>query len=332
MRHITLAILAILFTIAGSTTSLAEETSEKAPRAVLLKPDQDAGVVTPGKVLQFVFPIRNEGNAPLNLYAARVDCGCTVPTFEPTVPPGEERSVRVEMKTQNLYGRIEKHVYIECDDPEQPSLMLTVKVTLPDLIQVLPTTQLILPVTRGKESVAQVTLHGSDGQAFQPLEVGCDRPFVKVALLPPAAGQDPVIAIRIAPDAPDGAFEATVRVRTSHPRCPWVKFMVFGQPEGAVTAQPPRVDFGHLRPDGPTPVKRLLSLSRREGAFKVLGVEASDPALKVTVDPDATPRYCELEVAYVGGWTQQRIAGTIVIRTDDPRRPRIEVPYSAEVW
>jgi hypothetical protein len=332
MRAIALTLFMTLLTIGSATVMRAAEVAEKAPKAVVPIPDQDAGVVPAGKMLKFVFPIRNEGNAPLNIFAARADCGCVVPTIENVVEPGQERSVRVEMKTESLYGSIEKHVYIECDDPDQPSLMLTVKVSLPELIQVLPSSQLMLPVTRGKESLARVTLHGSDGQAFRPLVVGCDRPYVKAVLLPTAAGEDPAIAIRVAPDAPEVAFEATVRVQTTHPRCPWLKFKVFGQPEGAVTVQPPRLEFGHLRPDGPTPVTRLVALSRRQGAFKVLGVEASDPALKVTLDGDATPRYCEVQVAYVGGWTQQRIAGTIVIRTDDPVRPRIEVPYTAEVW
>jgi hypothetical protein len=304
-----------------------------APKAVVPKPDQDAGVVKPGEVLTFDFPLRNAGTAPLQIFAARADCGCVVPSVDKVVPPGATRTVRVAMHTLGFHGPVEKHIYLECDDPDRASILLTVKATLPEVVQVLPAAPLMLSVTRGKESQARVTLHAGDGAAIHVLEAGCDQKFVKITPQAPAVeGEDPALEIRVSADAPSQVFEASVRVRTDHPRRPWVSFKVFGQPEGTVTAQPPRIDFGHLRPDGATPVTRLLALARRQGTFKVLGVETSDPALRVKVDAEATPRYCELEVAYVGGWKEQRIAGKIVIRTDDPHRPRIEVPYAAEVW
>jgi hypothetical protein len=300
---------------------------------VVLKSDQDAGIVQAGAVLKFDFPVRNVGKGPLQIFGAKADCGCAVPSFEKLVPPGATRPVRVTMNTRGMYGRIEKHVYVECDDPDQASLLLTVKATLPDHVQVLPRPEVLLPTVRGRESRTRVTLHAADGEAVRIREVGCDRPWVKVTPVAPATeGGDPGLVIVVAPDAPDAGFEATIRVSTSHSRKPWLSFKLFGQPQGAVTAQPPRVDFGHLSPDSATPVTRLLSLSRRQGAFKVLRVETSDPALKVTLQPDATPRYCELEVAYLGGWTGQQIEGKIIIHTDDPGRPRLEVPYSAEVW
>jgi Protein of unknown function (DUF1573) len=303
-----------------------------APKAVVPKPDQDAGVVKPGDVLKFDFPVRNAGGAPLQIFAARADCGCVVPSVDKVVPPGATRTVRVAMHTLGFHGPVEKHIYLECDDPDRASILLTVKATLPEIVEVLPSAPLMLSLTRGQETRARVTLHAGDGNAIRVLEAGCDRPFVKVTPLPATEGEDPALEILVPADAPADVLEAAVRVRTNHPRRPWVTFKVFGQPEGTVTAQPPRIDFGHLRPDGPTPVTRLLALARRQGAFKVLGVATSDPALRVKVDPDATPRYCELEVSYVGGWKEQRVAGKIVIRTDDPHRPQIEVPYAAEVW
>lgn len=317
----------------GSPAGQAGSARVLAPKAVVPKPDQDAGVVKPDDVIEFAFEIRNVGKAPLQIFAARADCGCVVPSVDKVVPPGESRTVHVKMHTRGFNGRVEKHIYLECDDPDRASILLVVKATLPEIVQVLPSAPLMLSVTRGKEALARVTLHAGDGAPIRVLEAGCDSPFLKVAPQPPAVeGEDPALEIRAPADAPSDVFEATVRVRTSHPRRPWVSFKVFGQPEGTVTAQPPRIDFGHLRPDSPTPVTRLLALARRQGAFKVLGVETSDPALRVKVEPDATARYCELEVAYVGGWKEQRIAGKIVIRTNDPHRPRIDVPYAAEVW
>jgi len=303
------------------------------PKARVLQSDQDAGLVQPGTILKFEFPIRNLGKGPLQIFGAKADCGCAVPSFEKRIPPGETRPVRVTMNTHGMYGRIEKHVYIECDDPDQASLLLTIKATLPEIVQVLPSPQVPVPIVRGRESRTRVTLHPADGEAVRIREVGCDRRYVRVTPVAPVTeGGDPGLEIVVAPDAPADGFEATVRVSTSHSRKPWIAFKLFGQPQGTVTVQPPRVDFGHLRPDNATPVTRLLSLSRRQGAFKVLRVATSDPALRVTVQPDAGPRYCELEVAYLGGWTRQQVEGTIVIHTDDPGRPRIEVPYSAEVW
>ena len=97
-----------------------------------------------------------------------------------------------------------------------------------------------------------------------------------------------------------------------------------------MTAVPPRLYFGEAKVAGGPRLLRIFGLQRREGAFKVLSVEASDPALRVQVSQERA-NYWEVVAIYDGGWPKGIHSGVLTIRTDDPLRPVLKVPFSAEV-
>ena len=78
------------------------------------------------------------------------------------------------------------------------------------------------------------------------------------------------------------------------------------------------------------PLFVVLALQRRQGGFKVLGTEATDKNLRLQVSMER-PDYWEVVAVYDGGWPRGIREGVITIRTDDPQRPVVKVPYRAEV-
>jgi hypothetical protein len=66
------------------------------------------------------------------------------------------------------------------------------------------------------------------------------------------------------------------------------------------------------------------------GPFKLLGVTTSDPRMTVEVHADPTGLFAELLATFRPGKQHGEFHGTITVRTDDPERPRIVVPYAGE--
>ena len=140
MMTLTLATL-VGWSVVGSATT--GETGT--PRIVLVETETDYGTLLQGEVIERDILIRNDGDAPLNLWRAIPSCGCTKVISKPSaIAAGETAAVRVSVDSKKIKpGDTRKGVSFETDDPEQPRLrfIFTVDVialfrTSPDPIKV----------------------------------------------------------------------------------------------------------------------------------------------------------------------------------------------------
>src|SRR5262245_30264099 len=58
------------------------------PRMEITATQQDGGVVEQGTLVQFQFPLRNRGQADLEIREVRTSCGCSVARWDRVVKPG----------------------------------------------------------------------------------------------------------------------------------------------------------------------------------------------------------------------------------------------------
>jgi len=321
-----------VFLATGPTA--AEPSAAPVPRLVVERPEFDAGKVTPGDVLRVEFTLRNEGQAPLTILDVKKDCGCLVPRFDDVIEPGQVGHVRVTLRTDGFQGPIEKHVYIETDDPKLAAVSLTIKALLPRSVEVTPGNEVSLLVTRGQAASVDVTLQATDELPLDVESFESSLPYLTAAVAPGAAksGRQVKLRLTVAADTPSDTFEGEVVVETGHTRMPRLTLKVFGQPAVGVTVRPARLTFGRIRPSDKEPVERVLSLSRVRGSFKVLKVEDSLGCLRAVVLPAVAGDPVEIKVTYTGGWTNEKTHGVLRILTDDAARPTIEVAYTADVW
>jgi hypothetical protein len=304
------------------------------PQLVVERTEFNAGTIRPGTSLSADFVLQNKGRAPLTILDIKKDCGCTVPTCDPEIAAGGTGHLRVTLKIAGLYGAVEKHVYLETDDPKQASVAFTIKAVMPYPVEVTPGSDLVIPVTRGKAASAEVTLRSNDDDPLFLGPMDSPDPHITAEVAPGSVpqGREVKLRVTVAADAPSDAFETLLLVSTGHPRLPRLRFRIFGQPAGAVSVQPPRVAFGRVSPGSQAPIQRLLTLTRTCGAFRVLKAEDSLGCLNFLTAPEPDGASWTVQVTYLGGWKEERTQGVLRITTDDPARPVIEVPYTAEVW
>jgi hypothetical protein len=228
---------------------------------------------------------------------------------------------------------------LKTNDPDQPTAVLTLKGTLREAIEVTPSDEVILTLEPGKGAEQVATVHSFEPAPLRILKVSSSVPYVKAELLPGEPPPDPLmqsrsrraIRIQVLPGAPATTFTAVVAIDTNSAKRPRVLLNVMNLPEGAVRAYPPRIYFDSLPVHPSEPVMRSIMLIKMGGDIKLLKAEVRGPALRLEITQEPHGQFAQVAVRYTGGWKPGPVSGTLVLQTSDPLRPRVEVPFSAQV-
>lgn len=326
MRLICLAVLLSL--LVGVVPCAAQ------PRVECTVTRHDYGVRLPGPLPPTEFVVVNRGTDPLTL-KAHLCCGIRLAGDESPVPPGSTRRLIVTPTHPLGDGAMNKSVRLQTNDPERPELSLELLAMGKSPLQVLPAEELTVPLQEEFVPPLTVLLRVNYEPSLKITGIRCSAPYVQCREVAPSvpqgenADQFRAVEITISPNSPSTPYEAVIVIRTSCKVRPEVKVRVFGLSPTAVTPQPPRIDFDPLEPGVPM-ATRVILLTRSMGPFKVLGAAASDPRMQVRVTADSTGMFAEVVAKFQPGAHRGPFQGTIAVRTDDPERPRIVIPYSGE--
>lgn len=115
-------VFVISLVISGSFAVL-----QNTPRIEFESTDRDFGTVKQGDVLNHTFKFKNSGEAPLLIKRVRTTCGCTAALIsDKTIAPGEKGEVKIAFNTTGYVGEVRKYIYVESNDPKEPSKQLSV--------------------------------------------------------------------------------------------------------------------------------------------------------------------------------------------------------------
>jgi hypothetical protein len=105
--------------------------SAAAPRAVMPNTTYAFGDIYKGETISQIFVIRNEGGADLVVKDFVGACGCEVLGVDRVIAPGKEGGARVEINTASQPGgELFKIAMLHTNDPERPTITLTLKANL----------------------------------------------------------------------------------------------------------------------------------------------------------------------------------------------------------
>lgn len=96
--------------------------------------EYDLGTVTKGAEAVADLPVRNLGGAPLTVLAVSTSCGCTTATLSAeTIAPGGDATLHVVYDSgahEEDIGRIERHVFISSNDPDEADVRIVLTVLI----------------------------------------------------------------------------------------------------------------------------------------------------------------------------------------------------------
>jgi hypothetical protein len=304
------------------------------PRAQLAANRFDYGDRLPGVLPPAAFTVTNTGDQPLVL-RPQPCCGIKVNGAETAIPPGTSRQLSLIAPHPLGEGLFRKTVQVLTNDPATPELQLEVVAMGKSPIQLFPGDELTFALNAEFVPPQTVVLRCHDEPEFKITAIHSSAPYVHCKEVPPVLqdGEDPsrhrAVEISLAADAPTAPFEAVLVLDTTCKRRPQVKLHVYGLSATAVTAQPPRIDFDPIGKDQACGA-RVVVLTRTSGPFKILEATASDPRAKVVVNADSSGMFAELLVTFRPGSQRGPFQGTITVRTTDPERPRLVIPFAGE--
>ena len=304
----------------------------------------DAGLVGLGAPVAHDFVLRNEGNAVLHVREVQATCGCTVATFDETIPPGGEGKVRVVLDTETFRGAVTRDVTVITSDPANPSIALTVRAEVHPAVDADPGYFRFLHVQGAEAPTIVQTVWSADFPELEVHEARSPMPALQVSFRPATAAErseDPsspgaragrqwVIRATLDSEAPSGPIEGDVVVRTNHPERPELRLPLGGYVRPTLMATPPRVEFGTFSPSEPRKGSVVVS-NHGAAAVRVLGVDTDVPGLSAQVAEREKGKRFDVDLTLAAGLTPGPIGGTLRVRTDSPRTPVLEIPVEGRV-
>ena len=107
--------------------SVQAQGAPKAPQAEVLETEFDFGEGFEDRELTHTFTIKNTGNSPLQILKVDPDCACTVADYDPRIAPGRQGKITLGIKPYTVTRRFAKRTTIHLNDPQQKTLVLTMK-------------------------------------------------------------------------------------------------------------------------------------------------------------------------------------------------------------
>lgn len=309
-----------------------QEVRGSAPAIAVEKLELDAGEVWRGDTPHFVFTLRNTGDKPLEI-RAKPNCDCVVPRYDATISPGGLGKVEAELHTNGQRGPVTRLIEVSSNDPERPVVLLRLTARVKSLLSVLPGEAPLIPLRDRAPTVHELQIRIAGKEPIELREPVCGVAFAsaQVELLPQQPGQDRTyrLTLTVSPEAPEGRSVFPVSLTTNSVREP--NLVVTVTCEKGIVVAPPSLFMGVVRPAPAAPVTRLVVLQKRTAPFHLRKVSCSDPKLEVEQQAGSDASEYRLVLTYRGGWTAGSIRAVVTVETDDPTRPRIEIPVLATV-
>lgn len=91
------------------------------------------GELEEGRLYNQSFFVGNTGDSPLEVKVVKVGCGCTTivhPKGRINIPANEAIEVKYTFNTEGMEGNEQKYIYIDSDDPDEPSIKITLNASV----------------------------------------------------------------------------------------------------------------------------------------------------------------------------------------------------------
>jgi len=106
--------------------------TNRAPVIMIEPALQDLGN-QPQQLIDLAYTVKNTGTADLIIEKVSVSCACTTAELEKnTISPDESTELRVKFDPteDNLYGEIQRIIYLRSNDPDKPEAEAEFRVTI----------------------------------------------------------------------------------------------------------------------------------------------------------------------------------------------------------
>ncbi len=295
------------------------------------------GEAIQGAPLPSNFQVTNRGEGVMNLQVVP-DCSCFIIRHPKTVQPGETVVVRVDYRTKEFPGPINKALIVYTDDPEMQPLRIPVTGNVRPRFRFLMDMANTVILADSKPTEAEVhllydedhpwTIVRSETAGLQAEIVAEEFSGVLADPLfddPARRREGYLLRIKVPGGLKPGRYPMSLRIMTTDPEFPLVE--TFLTVQSGIVAMPAQAWFGTIEN---RPAKTWIELSRPGKAFNIVSVKSRNSRVTAKVANKTKDGY-RIEVSYSGKGTIGSLTGTLLITTNDPAQKTIEVGIAGTI-
>ena len=177
------------------------------------------------------FKYQNKGDKPIAIKSVTTSCGCTAASAKQGADPGEKGEVTATFKIGDRTGVQEKAITVLTDDTTNPSTTLSLKVVIPQVLDLQPTFVFWQAgeAPKAKAIIARagagVSIQGLDVSSSNPdfavkVEPGSSPNEFRITIEPRQTTQAAAAALTIKPDLENGKMKISYATARIIPQAP----------------------------------------------------------------------------------------------------------------
>jgi hypothetical protein len=311
------------------------------PQALVAQPIVDLGQVVYGESRSLEFVIRNTGDDVLRIHGAKSQCACAVIDFTPEIAPGAEGKVSVRFDAALSGGPSAIPIEVVSNDPDSPTLQLTIKAEIRYFIEAKPGyVRYVVVQDFEADSTVKQLLWAIDGSPMNVTKVESPYEFIETSFREATPEEAPEqaegkqlwrVETRISPKAPVGPIQGFLNIHVDHPKQKVLKLPISGfvRPMFAVT--PPEADWGDIRLGEQGTTASLVVQNFASEKVAVTGAESTVAGITTEVSEVEAGRKYMVKLKYAPDMPKGKFSGVIRIKTESPKKPVVEVPLRGTI-
>jgi hypothetical protein len=273
--------------------------------------------------VEHAFIIRNTGDLTLQINNLRSTCGCLIPNFNNRlIPPGAEATIPVRFILRGRQGPQTKMVYIESNDPVNPSFPLRVEGQIVDPVDLNPRLLFFGRVAAHASVTGTLMLVATGTNVLGNVTAQIESPAFTVYVGPTVSNKAAQIMVISKPPLPEGLTRTLLHINTGHMRVPSLTTVVSAFVPGTFSVVPPELLL--VGREGEYVRREVFLRSESNVAFRVLAVEPPHKEMASTIYA-TNPSACRIDFPKFP--VLRALEGqTVRIVTDHPTHPEILIP------
>ncbi|MBV6458590.1 MAG: hypothetical protein HONBIEJF_01722 [Fimbriimonadaceae bacterium] len=285
--------------------------------------------VVQGQIVPLTVELTNSGSGTLRVKLIP-DCGCFILGQPAPIAAGETRVVQVQIQTRDFPGELAKTLFVYSNDVEQPIRQLPLTMTVQHRYRFLsesPGNTILVDDAGGK---VDLYLHVNPKHPLVAKEVRVQGQKAAASLQPfkgTVAGEaidGYKIGVLVGPNTIPGRSLLSLAVITNEPDFGDLRYAFYVQK--GIVMLPDQIYLGRV---GKKEASSYIVVQRPGKPFKILGVEVDHPSIAASFAPTDEVGQYRVSVRYNGKAVPGHIDAKLVIRTDDPKQPKLEASISA---
>jgi len=298
------------------------------PKIVCDEPTYNFGERDADTDVEHTFILRNAGDATLEITEVKPGCGCTTAQLETrTLAPGQEVKLAAKLSLKGRQGLQTKPIMVMSNDPETPTLQLTLTGTAIPAIEVDPSMVNFMNVMDDNPREQTIRLVAKkEGLTFKVEEVTAqDLDDFTYELKEVTPGKEYAIDLKSKGALPEGSKNGRLIIRTDNQQRPIILVNVATYVIGALKVMPNMINVRGSDVPGETETQQISVMPGRIAAFELLEAIPPVEQIKTEIRKISDNNYV---VKLEGIPRDNSIEGKeLILKTNLPDKPEIKVPF-----